>query len=344
MVKIAFFATDPINASRLKNEYRSLKKNKIKVDVIFPKFKSRKFGRILSAFFRYIMFTLQEIFSRADIVHLFNFPDFAHIGILFKRKKKIIYDLRTPYALFMSYMPKLSKFSFLAHIFESKIIKKADLVFAANRYFAEYARRKGAKKVIVIPNYPHLSFQPKYTKDEWKKKNNIPQNKRIILYLGNLEKFDSELVLPLMKTDFKDLILLALGANAEFLRKKVSSDIKDRVFIFDSRPYNEIPDWINISDVCLSTITKSKGLVSNDEDIWKISEYASLKKPIIVSGLMPSNKYQLIKNDLESLKKALKNVFDGNYNIIEPKFWENECEPQLINNYMELIKKIKKNK
>ena len=344
MVKIAFFATDPLNASRLKNEFRSLKNNNIKVKVIFPKFGSRKLGRILSAFLRYSMFNLQEIFSNADIIHLFNFPDFAHIGVLFKRNKKIIYDLRTPYALFMRYMPKLSKFSYFAHLIESKIISKADIVFAANRYFAEYARRQGAKRVIVVPNHPHLSFKPKFSKNEWKNIHKIPLNKKILLYVGDLAKFEANHLFKLMETDFPDLILCAVGFNYEDLKKRIPSGINNRIYIFNSRPYNEIPNWINIADICLAMIMKSKGLISNDEDIWKISEYASFKKPIIVTGLMPSKSYHLIENNKNSLKKALKTILEGNFIPLKPKFWEKECEPQLVKTYLDLIDQIKEKK
>ena len=340
MVKISFFATDPRNASRLKNELKSLKKHQISIDVIYPKIKSQKLGRIPSALLRYIVFTVQEIFSNADIIHLFNFPDFAHVGVLLKRNKKIVYDLRTPYALFMKYMPKLSKFSYFAHLIESKLIQKADIVYAANRYFAEYARKKGAKKVIVLPNYPHLDFKPKFSKEEWKTQNKIPLNKKILLYSGELSKFDTKNLFKLMETEFNDLILCAVGFNSEILRKKVPPQLKNRVFIFETRPYNEIPDWINISDICLATIIKSKGLISNDEDIWKISEYASQKKPIIVSGLMPSKKYQLVGSDENSLKKAINNVLSGKFKPVEPEFWENACEPQLVESYKKLMEDL----
>ncbi|MHA1755559.1 MAG: hypothetical protein ACTSVV_02230 [Promethearchaeota archaeon] len=339
MVKIAFFATDPSNASRLKNEFNSLKKNNLQVDVVFPKFKSRKMGKILSAFIRYAIFSLQELFSTADIIHVFNFPDFAHFGILLKRNKKIIYDLRTPYALFMKYMPKLSKFSYLAHLIETKIIQKADLVFAANRYFVEYAKRKGAKKIILLPNYPHSNFKPRYSKDKWKNKFKIPLNKKILLYVGDLAKFDGKNIFKILELDFPELILIAIGFNSKELKNKIPKKLKDRILIFDTRPYNEMPDWINISDICLAMIIKSKGLVSNDEDIWKISEYAALKKPIIVSGLMPSSKYRLIKNDEDSLRNAIKNALEGKHVFDNVKYWEEECEPQLIKSYLELINK-----
>ncbi|MHA1758842.1 MAG: glycosyltransferase [Promethearchaeota archaeon] len=342
MVKISLFATNPQNTNRLKNMYRSLKKNNIKVGVVLPALKTRKLGRILSAFFRYFNFSIQEIISNADIIHVFNFPDFAHVGILLKRNKKIIYDLRTPYALFIKYMPGISKFSYLAHLIETKLIQKADLVLAANRYFVEYARKKGAKKVVLLPNYPHTSFKPRYSKVEWKKRNDLPLNKKILLFSGDLSKFEGKFIFKLMKSEFPDLILLALGYNSIDLKKKIPKTLSDRIFVYELRPYKEMPDWINISDVCLATIMKNRGLVSNDEDIWKISEYAALKKPIIVSGLMPSKAYHLIDMNEVDLKNALQEAFKGSFKDTKPKYWESECEPQLIENYKELIKKIKK--
>ncbi|MGQ4834347.1 MAG: glycosyltransferase family 4 protein [Candidatus Asgardarchaeia archaeon] len=221
--------------------------------------------------------------------------------------------------------------STLAYILEEHALPNADIVIAANELMAAYCKKKTSSEVYVIPNYPLRSFKPRYSNRTWRKMHNIPLDKKIVLFLASTrleEIYGFNMIIEAWRyvvEEYPNAMLLIIGPVKK--RKNLPKNIK----ILGSRPYSEIPDWINIANVCIAP--RTKGFPSNfynDKDSNKISEYAALGKPIVACGYSESKQYFLTKCTSESFAKGIIHALNGKVVPAKPKFWEDENEKNIF--------------
>jgi glycosyltransferase involved in cell wall biosynthesis len=111
-------------------------------------------------------------------------------------------------------------------------------------------------KISVIPNgYDESLFKP-LPKEFARKRLNLPSGKRIVISVASLVpvKGHEDLIdaMRIVSKKYNDVILFIIGSGLLFgeLNKKVKEyDLRNKVFIIGRRPHNEIPLWINASDV-----------------------------------------------------------------------------------------------
>ena len=73
--------------------------------------------------------------------------------------------------------------------------------------------------------------------------------------------------------EIKEGLLIIVGGN-EYIRRKYMK--YPNVLFIGKKPNTELPDWINISDVCVAPRTPGfPHTFYNDKDSNKISEYAA---------------------------------------------------------------------
>lgn len=140
-------------------------------------------------------------------------------------------------------------------------------------------------KILIAPDGVDLEkFNIKETREECRKKLNLPQDEKIVLYTGHLYKWKGADALiasaDLLPGDVRVYLVGGMEKDLAGLRCQ-----RENVKIIGHRPHSEIPFWLKAADVlCLPN--------SGKEDIsryWtspmKLFEYLASKRPIVASDL-----------------------------------------------------------
>lgn len=137
----------------------------------------------------------------------------------FAKQAKIIFAKKGPFGFI---------FSFFAEMIEYLVLKYSKVIIALTAHLAYVAKRKGAKRIIIIPNGVDLNFLKRYSHIPKKRLRNtlgIENNKKVLIYVGRL--------VPIKRVDFiihafakvhkqfQDCVLYILGDGPE--RKKLEN-------------------------------------------------------------------------------------------------------------------------
>jgi glycosyltransferase involved in cell wall biosynthesis len=94
----------------------------------------------------------------------------------------------------------------------------------------------------------------------------------------------------------------------------------------------EVGAYIRAADVCLAPVRPLGAVVSNEQDVWKVGEYAAFGKPVVVTGMAPSPQYHLARSPGEFVELVAKGL-RGLLPRPEPRFWEEYSAPRLLEAY-----------
>jgi len=168
-----------------------------------------------------------------DIVHIHGYRTFQNLVIYhFVKKYKIPYVLQAHGSLPRTMVKKKLKLVYDL-FFGYRLLRDASKVVALSRVEADQYRAMGVpeEKIEVIPNGIDLSeYAELPPKGAFKKKFNIPENRKIILYLGRIHKTKGIDFLVrayahlIKKMNFKDPVLVVAGPDDGYL-----SEIKSLV-------------------------------------------------------------------------------------------------------------------
>ena len=186
------------------------------------------------------------------------------------------------------------------------------------------------KKIIIIPNLPPKSFRPKNII-------HIQKKKPVVIFVGGLrELFNWDLLIKTARK-LKDKIefwILGDGIYFDYLRRKAPENVK----LFGWVEYSLVPDYINLADVAIIPLKSGHAKFGDHFSIMKLGEYMALRKPIVVTGLAPSDKYILVDEDPEEFANAILDALKGNAPIPEPLYWEDISEKRLVRLYRKILK------
>jgi len=325
-LRVVLAAQEPKKAIRVHAISRSLSKKFI-VHILEPLVNARSLGRIVSALLRYSVYALQESVVKCDVLHIFSSPDFIHLPSLLREDIKVCYDYRSNYAEKLSL--EYRTLGGLAALVERKLASRADFLLSVNDILASRLKNLTGKKVYVVPNYPTKSFKANREREEILRELGV--DGPIALFVGGLTyTYDFNLLLK-AASELKHIRFVIIGSGPlwSYLRSKAPPNM----LLLGWKPHHEVPDYINAADVCLAPIKSyTPKPVSNDQDVWKISEYAALGKPIIATGLAPSKQYLLVRG-AAGFVQGIIDALRGNVPKPEPKFWEEHSEPILFEAY-----------
>ena len=329
--KVLIAAQEPEFATRVSLTRMSLSK-RYDVRVLRPRLTAKFSPRVISAGLRYGIYAIQELFSSSDVLHLINSPDFIHLPALVKRGK-VVYDYRSNYSdkLRLSY-PSVAG---LAARVEEVLAKRANLVLTVNDILALRFSRRTGKKVHVVPNYPSNAFKAKRTAEAVRASLNFA-GEGLVLFVGNLtDTYDFDLIISSARTLSEMEFWIAGSGKREMqLRSQGPKNVK----FLGKVPHENVPDLIGAADVCVAPIRAyQRDIVHNDQDVWKVSEYAALGKPIIATNLAPSSQYELVNADVDGFSRAIKRALAGTVSPAVPRFWEDVSEPALLGAYGQLV-------
>jgi len=179
----------------------------------------------------------------------------------------------------------------LAKLLESSNLRNADIVVVTNRALEEYAISLGARKerVRVIPHGVDLNrFNSSNQRRRIREEHHVGDNDIVLFFMGWLYWFSGLDVLAnrLIESSAANVKLMIVGKGELWNRLHeiaIEEGNAGRVILVGWRDYNEIPDLISASDICILPSRKI-GIMESIVPI-KILEYMAAGKPVIVSNL-----------------------------------------------------------
>lgn len=289
----------------------------------------------ISSFLRLVKLSLGSVRRLRQGIKIVDTIDSGFFPTLIEKRIAVLFE--TPVHVEMQWLqyPKLSvKFMKFA---QDILVKKAQLVVAINEPMGNYCKERGARRIIVCPNYPTRSFRPTESKEAWMSSNGLPIDSEIALYVAGgrmLEIYGLELLLrawSLVEKERPKARLLIIGPAQVSWIKQYTEELNIKRFsVVGPASYSSLPNWVNTADVCLAP--RTPGFPTefyNDEDSTKINEYAALAKPIVACGYLPSEQYFLTPQEPEEFAVGIIRAFDGQIKPAIPHYWE-ENEPLLV--------------
>lgn len=166
--------------------------------------------------------------GRFDIFHSHNFRTYQnYVAYHYARRTNIPYVLQAHGSL-----PRIGSWKKLKQVYDVffgyNLLRDTFKVIALNRFEAEQYKAMGVpeEKIAIIPNGIDLS---EYTnlppKGSFKSKHNIPEDKKIILYLGRIHRIKGidflikAYAYLVKKKDYKDAILVIAGPDDGYLNE-----------------------------------------------------------------------------------------------------------------------------
>lgn len=280
---------------------------------------------ILGRFLRRLAFPLQYA----------NFYLFVLLYFLFRSRKRVIYTMDNlgPLLSFLGY-----RVIFETHIGIGEyrrsllpILKKAERYVVVNSIIKNDFVKAGfsPEKILVAPNGVDLSlFAGTESKGELRKSFGLPENKKIIAYVGKyktmaMDKGVDELVASFasaMKnhSDYHLLIVgLAEDEKAELVNLLDSASVPKEAFTLVAHvPQAEVARYIRLADVLVMNYPDTP-YYANYMSPMKMFEYMASGNPIVATDLPSirevlneSNAILVRPNDVKSLEEGIERAFN----------------------------------
>ncbi len=260
-------------------------------------------------------FIIQQIFFALRVVFLKISP----IDVIYSRDEFSLYFLSF-FHKNIFYEAHDNKWNFFAR----RVFKKSAGIVSITFGLKDFYVKKGilADRILVSPDGVDLNdFGKNYDKNNSRKKFNLPQDKKIILYTGHLYGWKGVYTLADSAKFFnKNTVFVFVGGT-----EKDVGMFRDycknfnNILIMGNRPHSEIPEYLACADVLVIPNSAKSDISKYYTSPIKLFEYMASGVPIIASDL-PSIREVLDKNNAsffesdspqdlaENIKKLLENV------------------------------------
>jgi len=273
---------------------------------------------------------------------------FLKAVILFLKKEKadIIYSRDLVFVKRLSSFHKnvFYEMHSLPRSFNKNDLEKVKGIITITQGLKDALIKKGISedKILIAPDGVDLDkFDIKITKQEARKKLNLPQDKKIALYTGHLYEWKGATVLlkaaqnfQFSISNFQNILFIFVGGtekDVSSFKHQVSIIKLNNVLVVGHRPYQEIPYWLKAADVLILPNSAQEPISKYWTSPMKMFEYMASQRPIVTSDL-PSIREVLDENNAilaepdsphglaEGIKRALKNPDFSDK--ISAKAWE----------------------
>ncbi len=179
-------------------------------------------------------------------------------------------------------------------MWEKKVYKNVDKILTLTPKLSEYTIRMGASgnKVELLPSGVNTNmFNSNCNTAALRKGLGISENDRVIMFMGTLFKFSQlDQYIERMPTILEEIPMakLLIVGGGDLLEKLkmtvVDRGLKDKVILTGFQPYEMMPEYINIADVCINPFQLNK--ITKDVLPMKVVQYLACGKPVI-NTLLP---------------------------------------------------------
>lgn len=335
-MKVAYIALDPLKYARIRKIAYSINKSRcIDFTVMIPKvrkiWRGGKIGRLIVGFLNYIAVMLQILFVNADVYWVANCPDILALPLVF-RKRRYILEYRSPWSLQVKQELGSGPWARLSMILEGAALKHASIITLTTSKLLPRIKRYN-KPVFVIPNYPLRTFTTSLSREEFRKKQGVNVESKIVLFVGRLSRIEgADMLCEIISKTLKkvDALFWIIGDGPLYpLLDHCTKRFQSNAKLYGWQPYENIPNFINASDVCI--VPRHKVPYShyyNEEGVTKISEYMFYKKPIVACGIADSQQYLLVAE--EKMAEGIKQALEGSAHASNRRTWEDYCDAKIV--------------
>ena len=306
----------------------------LEVELVIP----WRFNKIKEDVFSYYgvkeNFKIKKIFS-LDLIPLgiprvgfwvqsISFAKLLIFYLLFK-KVDIIYS-RDSFSLYLlSFFKK--NLVYESHVFPNniffhkRVFKKSRAIITITQKLKDLFIKKGidGNKVLVAADGIDLKdFNVKVTKEEARKKLNLPLDKKIVMYIGLFDKWKGHLTLLESSKFFgsQEIRLVMIGGTEKQV-KKLKEEYPNVVFL-GYLPYTDLPINQKAADLLVIPNSGEMSISKYYTSPLKLFSYMVSQRPIIASDLpslrevLNENNAILVKSDspqalAKGIKRTLKN-------------------------------------
>ncbi|MCG2808754.1 MAG: glycosyltransferase, partial [Candidatus Portnoybacteria bacterium] len=228
-------------------------------------------------------------------ISVFFYLLFKKTDIIYSRDSFLLYLIsffNKNLVLELHYLPK--------HLFlHKRVFKKAKAIIVITKQLKKSLIEKGISenKILVAPDGVDIDkFDIDISKEEARKKLNLPLDKKIALYTGHLYEWKgAQILADAAKFLEKDAIVVFVGGtkNDEKNFRNKNKNLNN-ILILGYRPYSEIPYYLKAADVLVLPNSGKEEISKSWTSPMKMFEYMASQKPIVAS-------------DLPSIREALNN-------------------------------------
>ena len=206
--------------------------------------------------------------------------------------------------------------------YEKFVTSNVSKVLCSAPPLVNYAIELGAKENNV--EYFPLGFDPQVFKPMIKDQQlahdlGISDNDKVILFVGTIYEFSGlENIIrnfEIIKNKIKDVKLLIIGGGEDF--EKIKSLVNQKklgsnVILTSFKPQHEIPKFISLADVCISSFEINK--ITDSIIPIKIFEYLACGKPVLSTplkgtvALLPKEDFGIIYSTYDSFVENLSDL------------------------------------
>ncbi|KKT57895.1 MAG: Glycosyl transferase group 1 [Candidatus Giovannonibacteria bacterium GW2011_GWC2_44_9] len=207
-------------------------------------------------------------------------------------------------------------------LLHKKTWRKAKAIFVLTSFTKNELIKLGISenKILVLPDAVDLAkFDIRISKEEARKKLNLPQDKKNILYTGSFYLYDwkgVDVLLEAVKNFREDFLFMLVGGSEEEISNLKSYTINlKNLKLIGHKPYAEIPYYLKAADVLVLPNKKGSKISEEHTSPLKLFEYMASGRPIVASDL-PSLREILTEkealffrsNDAADLVRAIKEI------------------------------------
>jgi len=238
--------------------------------------------------------------SNPDIIYTRN-VSFALLGLLIKRIKnaKLVLELNGLYSIHRKFEIRMFGMGIFKRIrmaimdyLEIFTAKKSDAVIAVTQRIKEILIKRGIdeSKVTVIPNGANVNlFRPindVIAINKLRNKYGINKNTRVVMFVGHLTYWQGVEYLiqiaPLVLKAVPDTMFFIVGEGElkkDFITLAKKVGVLDKCIFTGKVPYEEVPLYINMADVCVVP----KRVLGFGYSPLKLYEYMACGKPVVAT-------------------------------------------------------------
>jgi len=278
------------------------------------------------------------LFKKTDII--FSRDRFSLLFVASLKKNVVLEAHQLHRSLFKFILDKVKRIIVITRGLKDDLIKKG----------------VGGNKIFIAADGVDLEvFKIRESKEECRKKLNLPLDKKLIIYIGQLYKWKGVETLALASKylDRDNLIMIGGGIKwyldnfVEFLKQEKLN----KVITLGHQEYSKIPYFLKAADCLILTGTAKYGISEKHTSPMKMFEYMTSHKPIVASDLpsfrevLNEDNSILVESDnpqamAEGIKKAFNDVrfsvkiSEQAYQDVQKYSWDNRAK-----SILEFIKK-----